>query len=154
MGQKVNPIGFRLGIVNTWNSKWFAERDYAKMLHEDLRIRKSIKEKLFDAGISKILIERAAGKVKINVHTARPGIVIGRRGAEVERLQERTVHHVAQRDRVAPAQSIRVIGQNLHIGTAGPRENRLHLPRGGLVRLPLGRHDADAGCQVGFLDRV
>ncbi len=87
MGQKVNPIGFRLGIVNTWNSKWFAERDYAKMLHEDLRIRKSIKEKLFDAGISKILIERAAGKVKINVHTARPGIVIGKKGQRADEVK-------------------------------------------------------------------
>ncbi|MFH1529790.1 MAG: 30S ribosomal protein S3 [Pseudomonadota bacterium] len=87
MGQKVNPIGFRLGIVKTWNSKWFAERDYAKMLHEDLRIRKAIKTKLFDAGISKILIERAAGKIKINVHTARPGIVIGKKGQRADEVK-------------------------------------------------------------------
>ena len=87
MGQKINPIGFRLGIVKTWNSKWFAERDYAKMLHEDLRIRKFIKEKLFDAGISKVLIERAAGKIKINVHTARPGIVIGKKGARADEVK-------------------------------------------------------------------
>ncbi len=87
MGQKINPIGFRLGIVKTWNSKWFAERDYAKMLHEDLRIRKFIKEKLFDAGISRVLIERAAGKIKINVHTARPGIVIGKKGARADEVK-------------------------------------------------------------------
>ncbi len=87
MGQKINPIGFRLGIVKTWNSKWFAERDYAKMLHEDLRIRKFIKEKLFDAGISKVLIERAAGKIKINVHTARPGIVIGKKGQRADEVK-------------------------------------------------------------------
>ena len=98
MGQKVNPIGLRLGIVKTWNSKWFAEKNYAKMLHEDLRIRKAIKEKLFDAGISKVLIERAAGKIKINVHTARPGIVIGKKGqradevkAELQKLTEAEV---------------------------------------------------------------
>jgi len=87
VGQKINPIGFRLGIVKTWNSKWFAERDYAKMLHEDLRIRKFIKEKLFDAGISRVLIERAAGKIKINVHTARPGIVIGKKGARADEVK-------------------------------------------------------------------
>jgi small subunit ribosomal protein S3 len=87
VGQKINPIGFRLGIVKTWNSKWFAERDYAKMLHEDLRIRKFIKEKLFDAGISKVLIERAAGKIKINVHTARPGIVIGKKGQRADEVK-------------------------------------------------------------------
>lgn len=87
MGQKVNPIGFRLGIVKTWNSKWFAEKNYAKLLHEDLRIRKFIKEKLFDAGISKVLIERAAGKIKINVHTARPGIVIGKKGQRADEVK-------------------------------------------------------------------
>ncbi len=87
MGQKVNPIGFRLGIVKTWNSKWFAEKNYAKQLHEDLRIRKFIKEKLFDAGISKVLIERAAGKIKINVHTARPGIVIGKKGQRADEVK-------------------------------------------------------------------
>jgi len=87
VGQKVNPIGFRLGIVKTWNSKWFAEKNYAKQLHEDLRIRKFIKEKLFDAGISKVLIERAAGKIKINVHTARPGIVIGKKGQRADEVK-------------------------------------------------------------------
>jgi len=87
VGQKVNPIGFRLGIVKTWNSKWFAEKNYAKLLHEDLRIRKFIKEKLFDAGISKVLIERAAGKIKINVHTARPGIVIGKKGQRADEVK-------------------------------------------------------------------
>ena len=87
MGQKVNPIGFRLGIVKTWNSKWFAKKNYAKQLHEDLAIRKFIKEKLFDAGISKVLIERAAGKIKINVHTARPGIVIGKKGQRADEVK-------------------------------------------------------------------
>ncbi len=81
MGQKVNPIGFRLGVIKTWDSKWYAEADYAKLLHEDLAIRKFLKKRLYNSGVSKIEIERAANKVKINVHTARPGIVIGKKGA-------------------------------------------------------------------------
>ena len=87
MGQKVNPIGFRLGITRTWDSRWFAKRDYARLLHEDIALRKFLKSKLYSAGISKIDIERAASKVKINVHTARPGIVIGKKGAGVEQLK-------------------------------------------------------------------
>lgn len=87
MGQKVNPIGFRLGITKTWDSRWYAKRDYAKLLHEDIKLRRYLKEKLFSAGIAKIEIERAASKVKINVHTARPGIVIGKKGAGVEQVK-------------------------------------------------------------------
>src|SRR4051812_4955756 len=87
MGQKVNPTGFRIGITRTWDSRWFAKKDYAKLLHEDIKLRKILKNRLFGAGISKIDIERAASKVKINVHTARPGIVIGKKGAGVEQLK-------------------------------------------------------------------
>jgi small subunit ribosomal protein S3 len=87
MGQKVNPIGFRLGITRTWDSRWYSKKDYAKLLHEDIKLRRYLKEKLYGAGISKIDIERAASKVKINVHTARPGIVIGKKGAGVEGLK-------------------------------------------------------------------
>jgi small subunit ribosomal protein S3 len=87
MGQKVNPIGFRLGITRTWDSRWFAKRDYARLLHEDIRLRAYLKDKLAGAGIARIEIERAANKVKINVHTARPGIVIGKKGAGVESLK-------------------------------------------------------------------
>ena len=87
MGQKVNPIGFRLGVTRTWDSRWFSKRDYASLLHEDIKLRKYLKAKLFAAGIAKIEIERAANKVKINVHTARPGIVIGKKGAGVETLK-------------------------------------------------------------------
>ena len=81
MGQKVHPIGFRLGITRTWDSRWFSKRDYAKLLHEDIKLRDFLKSKLFSAGIARVEIERAAGKVKINVHTARPGPVIGQKGA-------------------------------------------------------------------------
>ena len=88
MGQKVHPIGFRLGVIRTWESKWYEEKNYAKWLHEDIKIREFVKEKLGQAGISKIEIERAANKVKINVHTARPGIVIGKRGAGIETIKK------------------------------------------------------------------
>jgi small subunit ribosomal protein S3 len=88
MGQKVNPVGFRLGITRTWDSRWYSKREYSKLLHEDIKLREFLKQKLFSAGISRIEIERAANKVKINVHTARPGIVIGKKGAGVEQLKD------------------------------------------------------------------
>ncbi len=87
MGQKVNPIGFRLGITRTWDSRWYSKREYSKLLHEDIKLREFLKLKLFSAGIARIEIERAANKVKINVHTARPGIVIGKKGSGVEQLK-------------------------------------------------------------------
>jgi small subunit ribosomal protein S3 len=88
LGQKVNPIGFRLGVIKTWDSKWYAEADYAKNLHEDLKIRQFLKKRLYSAGISKIEIERAANKTKINIHAARPGLIIGKKGVEVEQLKK------------------------------------------------------------------
>ncbi len=87
MGQKVHPYGFRLGIINGWQSNWYAERNFASLLHEDLRIREYIKRKVFHAGISRIGIERRAEKMSVNIHTARPGILIGKRGADVEALR-------------------------------------------------------------------
>src|SRR3954447_15180564 len=88
MGQKVNPIGFRLGITRTWDSRWYAsKKDFPALLAEDLKLREFLKQKLYGAGISRIEIERAANKVKINVHTARPGIVIGKKGSGVESLK-------------------------------------------------------------------
>ena len=88
MGQKTHPIGFRLGIVTDWSSKWFAEKEYSQFLHEDLKIQDFIKEKLMRAGISRVEIERYADKRVIYIYTARPGIVIGRRGGEVDKLKE------------------------------------------------------------------
>lgn len=87
MGQKVNPIGFRLGVIKTWDSRWFSERNYKSLLHEDLKIKKFLKVKFFHAGISKVEIERAADKAKIGIHAARPGIIIGRKGSEIEKLK-------------------------------------------------------------------
>lgn len=88
MGQKVNPIGFRLGMIKTWRSLWYAEKDYRNLLHEDLKIRKYLKNKLYHAGISRIDIERAANKCKINIYAARPGIIIGKKGTEIEKLKK------------------------------------------------------------------
>lgn len=87
MGQKVNPIGLRVGIIEDWRSKWFADKNYAKWLQEDLEIRKYIRTKLKATGISRVEIERAASKVKVSVHTAKPGIIIGKKGAGVETLR-------------------------------------------------------------------
>ena len=87
MGQKTHPRGLRLGIIETWDSKWYSDRDYAKWLHEDFKIQEYIKEQLSRAGISRVIVERVAEKCTINIHTARPGIVIGRRGVESQKLQ-------------------------------------------------------------------
>ena len=88
MGQKVNPIGFRLGIVKTWSSRWYADKEYKKFLHEDLRLKKYLKNKMYHAGISKIEIERAAKRIRVNIYAARPGIIIGKKGAEIETLKK------------------------------------------------------------------
>lgn len=88
MGHKTHPVGSRLGIVKTWSSKWFAKKDYSNLLGEDIDIRKLVKEKLFHAGISKVEIERAGQKVKVNIYAARPGIIIGKKGAEVDKLKK------------------------------------------------------------------
>lgn len=92
MGQKTHPIGLRLGIIKTWDSRWFATRNYANLLKEDLFIRKYVKSRLQRAGISKIEIDRAPKKVTIMIHTARPGIVIGRKGQEVDQLRDELQH--------------------------------------------------------------
>jgi small subunit ribosomal protein S3 len=88
LGQKVHPIGFRLGVIRSWDSKWYEERNYAKWLHEDIKIREFVKKALGHAGVSRVEIERAANKVKVNVHSARPGIVIGKRGAGIETVKK------------------------------------------------------------------
>ncbi len=87
MGQKVNPIGFRLGVNRTWDSRWYADRGYAKLLHDDLAIRRFLKKRLAQAGVSRIVIERPAKKARVTIHTARPGVVIGKKGADIEKLR-------------------------------------------------------------------
>ncbi len=88
MGQKVHPIGFRLGFNKTWSSRWYAEKDYATLLHEDLGLKKDLKKKFNHAGVSRVDVERAANKLKINIFTSRPGIIIGRKGQEVDKLKQ------------------------------------------------------------------
>ncbi|MCP3900278.1 MAG: 30S ribosomal protein S3 [Desulfobacteraceae bacterium] len=88
MGQKVNPIGLRLGIIKTWDSKWYADKDYAKYVYEDFKVRKFLKKKLYHAGISKIEIERFAKQIRIRVFASRPGIIIGKKGSEIAVLKK------------------------------------------------------------------
>jgi len=87
MGQKVNPIGLRLGINRTWDSRWYADGNYAELLHEDLKIREFLLKRLSQAGVAKVLIERPAKKARVTIHTARPGVVIGKKGADIENLR-------------------------------------------------------------------
>jgi len=88
LGQKTHPTGIRLGIIKTWDSRWYLKKGYAEQLLEDIRIRKDIKAKLFHAGVSRIEIERAGQKIRVIIHTARPGIIIGKKGSEVEKLRK------------------------------------------------------------------
>ncbi|MGO9272873.1 MAG: 30S ribosomal protein S3 [Terriglobia bacterium] len=97
MGQKVHPFGFRLGYNKTWKSRWFAKKDYAGLLHEDLKLKKYLKAELRSAGVASIEIERPGNKLRITIHTARPGIIIGRKGAEIDRLRQ-AVHKRTGRD--------------------------------------------------------
>lgn len=107
MGQKVNPIGLRLGIVEDWRSRWFATKDFPKFLEEDIKIRKLINKKLKSAGISRIEIERTSDRVKVDIHTARPGIVIGRKGSEVEILRSSIAEIVGKQVQVNIQEIIR-----------------------------------------------
>lgn len=89
MGQKVHPLGLRLGIIRDWDGRWYAEKEYAAFLHEDIKIRRHIKKELYNSGIARVEIERAANRIKVTIHTARPGMVIGRGGTEVEKLRKK-----------------------------------------------------------------
>ncbi|MGA9174654.1 MAG: 30S ribosomal protein S3 [Thermoactinomyces sp.] len=91
MGQKVNPVGLRVGIIRDWESKWYADKDYADLLHEDIKVREFIKNRLKDAAVSTVEIERAANRINITIHTAKPGMVIGKGGSEVEALRQALV---------------------------------------------------------------
>ena len=88
MGQKTNPIGFRLGIIKSWESRWYSEKDYSKLLQEDINIRRFVMKKLASAGISKVVIERPAKLAKVTIHTSRPGVIIGKKGSDIEKLKK------------------------------------------------------------------
>ena len=106
MGQKVHPIGFRLGIVKSWDSRWYAGEEYSGFVFEDYNIRKFLKKRAFQAGVAKIEIERAANKVRIRMHTARPGIVIGKKGSEIEKLKN-DLEKVIRREVILDIQEVR-----------------------------------------------
>jgi small subunit ribosomal protein S3 len=106
LGQKVNPIGFRLGVHRNWDSRWFAGKDYHRFILEDHKIRQFLKRKLVQAGVSRIEIERAAKKVRIKIHTARPGLVIGKKGSEIENLK-RELENRIKRDVLIDIQEVR-----------------------------------------------
>ena len=106
MGQKVHPVSFRLGINRTWDSKWFANKEYSAFILEDFNIRKFLKKKLLQAGVSKIEIERAANKVRIRIHAARPGIIIGKKGVEIEKLKA-DLEKMIKRDAILDIQEVR-----------------------------------------------
>ncbi|HQN19701.1 MAG TPA: 30S ribosomal protein S3 [Syntrophobacteraceae bacterium] len=119
MGQKVHPTGFRLGVHKSWDSKWFAAKDYAKLVQEDFMIRNYIKDRLFHAGIARVELERAANKAKIRIFTARPGIVIGKKGAEIEALR-RDLESKFRREILIDIQEVRrpeldatLVGENI-----------------------------------------
>lgn len=106
MGQKVNPIGFRLGVNRNWDSRWFARKEYSSFVLEDYNIRKFLKKRLFQAGVARIEIERAANKVRIRMYTARPGIVIGKKGVEIEKLK-RDLEKMINREIIIDIQEVR-----------------------------------------------
>jgi small subunit ribosomal protein S3 len=88
MGQKVNPVGMRIGINRTWDSRWFADKDYAGLLHEDLKLRKFLREKLAQAGVARVVVERPAKKPRVTIYAARPGVIIGKKGQDIEKLRQ------------------------------------------------------------------
>ena len=106
MGQKVHPVSFRLGINRSWDSKWFANKEYSDFVFEDFNIRKFLKKKLLQAGVSRIEIERAANKVRIRIHAARPGIIIGKKGVEIERLKAE-LEKMIKKDAILDIQEVR-----------------------------------------------
>ncbi|MBE9570472.1 MAG: 30S ribosomal protein S3 [Proteobacteria bacterium] len=106
MGQKVHPIGFRLGVNRNWDSRWFARKEYSDFVLEDYKIRKFLKKRLFQAGVARIEIERAANKVRIRMYTARPGIVIGKKGVEIEKLK-RELEKMINREIIIDIQEVR-----------------------------------------------
>jgi len=106
LGQKVNPIGLRLGITKTWDSRWYAEKFYSRFLQEDIVLRRFIKKRIYHAGVSKIEIDRTANRAKITIRAARPGIIIGQKGAEIEKLQKE-LQKLAQREISINIQEVR-----------------------------------------------
>ena len=119
MGQKTHPIGYRLGYNRVWSSRWYARKDFAKLLHEDIRIRRMVKDKLYHAGVARIEIERSGDQTRVIIHTARPGIIIGRKGAEVDKLkgslekQYGRQVHIAVKEIKKPELDAQLVSENI-----------------------------------------
>ena len=155
MGQKVNPIGLRLGINRTWDSRWYAEgAEYSKMLHEDIHIRKVLRERLAQAGVAKIIIERPAKRARVTIHTARPGVVIGKKGAEniAQQLERRVAFRRAMKRAVQSAMRLGALGIRINCsGRLGGSEiARMEWYREGRVPLHTLRADVDYGTATAF----
>lgn len=146
MGQKVNPNGLRVGIIKEWDSRWYAEKNFSDLLVEDDKLRKIIKKRLFTAGIDKIEIERAAERVKINIHTAKPGIIIGKGGASIEELRQFIQKHTESKVIVnvmeikRPEKNAQLVAENV----AAQLENRVSFRRA--MKQTMGRA-MKAGCK-------
>ena len=121
MGQKVHPYGFRLGVIKTWNSKWFEDKSYAKWLHEDIRIKRAVKDYLQNAGIAGVEVERAANKCKVIVFTARPGMVIGKGGKGIETLKTGNLKTAAKGETLFPGRPVVHGERSLHRRPGGPQ---------------------------------
>ncbi len=157
MGQKVHPIGFRLGITKGWKAKWYAEKGYGDLLEEDLKIRRYIKEKLYHAGISTVLIERVAaskaGRVKIDIWTARPGLVIGKKGAEVENLK-RELEGMTQKEVILNIKEIRrpeldaqLVAENIAFQIERRVSHRRAMKRAISMAMKLGAQGVKVSCK-------
>src|SRR5258708_11932037 len=146
MGQKTHPYGFRLGYNKPWKSRWYADRDYAELLHEDVKLRKELKEKLKSAGISSIDIERAANKLVVRIYTARPGIIIGRKGAEIDKLkqdvQKRTKRevHIDIQEVHRPELDATLVAESIALQLENPLAFQPPMPKAAHSALPFGSH--------------
>src|SRR6478609_1520570 len=165
MGQKINPIGLRLGINRTWDSRWFAgKNEYGKLLHEDVKIREILHKELKQAAVARIVIERPHKKCRVTIHSARPGVVIGKKGADIDKLRTRVAESIAQQldRRVAFRRAMkRAVQSAMRLGAEGIRINcsgrlggaeiaRMEWYREGRVPLHTLRADVDYGVATAF----
>jgi small subunit ribosomal protein S3 len=118
LGQKTNPVGLRLGIIKTWDSRWFARKEYATLLEEDLMVRRYLRKRLPNSGISKIIIERASNKIDVTIHTAKPGVVIGKSGAQVNQLRDE-LQHLTKKEVFIDIKAIENPEANAHLVAEG-----------------------------------
>ena len=152
MGQKVHPLGFRLGFIRSWESRWFARKDYTQWLYEDIKIRRFIKEKLYSAGISRVEIERTSQQVRVNIFASRPGIIIGKRGAEVENLRQDLENIIKKDIRIniheikTPEMDAQLVAENIALQMERRVSYRRAMKRAVAVALRLGAKGVKIRC--------